>query len=56
MIIPPQLPEITPEMLAAGLEVLQESRTKGLSDADMLRDAFWAMYGIGHYHEPETWH
>lgn len=54
--IPSEPPEISREMIAAGLEALHDARTDCLPDAQMVKEVFWAMYGIGHYCEPETWH
>ena len=54
--MPSSLPEVTNEMLAAGVEAMDEAEHENLTKFDTVREIFLAMYGIGHYYEPETWH
>ena len=53
---PFRLPEVSKEMVAAGLEAMMEARADCLPDAELVAEIFLAMYGIGVYMEPETWH
>ena len=54
--IPFRLPEVTPEMLAAGVEAWEAAHEDCLTKFQTVTEIFLAMYGIGHYLEPETFH
>lgn len=49
------VPEITREMLAAGLEAKHEGETDCLTEEDLIREIFWAMIGKS-YFDPEVLH
>lgn len=50
------IPDITKEMLAAGVEALLEARATGLTDAETVEDVFLAMAGMEFIRSNEVLH
>lgn len=50
------VPEITREMIAAGLEAKRDAKRDCLTEAEEVQEIFLAMYGQGTFMETETVH